>query len=285
MPDTLLTQKQKKEINRLIELSEFGQVIKILDSVSTAHAGTAKTKDKRFVSGGIVKFITGKSNSQERFGKSFLKAGKLLCGLNSLNAVEIGANIIRYGYIVDKKYVTQTLYNISDHENWEVRESAAGALANILRNYPEFFKTLQKWSKDKSPRVRRAVVLASVGLDDKQKPANLKLAFKLLEPLLYDTDMYVKKNLGPFVLGGTWGRHYPKEFFRQLDKWIRIKDPQVRWNIAMSFNNSLGNLYPDTAMKYLEILKKDKNPVVQRAVFSTLRHLLKRNRQLKPFLP
>lgn len=283
MPDTLLTLKQKKEIIRLISLSDYKRVIKILDSVSTKHAGTAKTKDKRFVIGEIIKFVTLTNNNKPHGykEKQFLNIGKLLCSQNSLNAIELGANIICRGYLIDKKQVTQTLYNISDHENWEAREHVTGPLADILRNFPEFYKTLQKWVKDKSPRVRRAVVLASVGLDDKQKPGNVKLAFKLLEPLLYDPDVYVKKNLGPYILGGTWGRHYPKEFFKQLDKWILINNPQVRWNIAKSFNNSLGNLYPEKAIKYLSILKIDNNPVVQRAVLSTFRHIIKRNSHLQ----
>jgi hypothetical protein len=73
---------------------------------------------------------------------------------------------------------------------------------------------------------------------------------------------------------------FPAETFRQLDKWIRIKDENVRWNIAMAFNNSFGNKYPKQAVKYLRFLSKDNSIVVQRAVKSTLNHLKKRNKNI-----
>jgi hypothetical protein len=75
-------------------------------------------------------------------------------------------------------------------------------------------------------------------------------------------------------------RHYPEEFFRKLDKWVKLKDENVRWNIAMCFNNSTGNSFPLEAVKYLKILNKDANPVVQRAVKSTMRFLIKRSPDL-----
>jgi HEAT repeat protein len=66
-----------------------------------------------------------------------------------------------------------------------------------------------------------------------------------------------------------------------LDKMLKVKDPHVRWNIAMAFNNSFGNHHSNEAVKYLKILVKDESPVVQRAVRSTLNHLRKRDKSLK----
>jgi hypothetical protein len=68
------------------------------------------------------------------------------------------------------------------------------------------------------------------------------------------------------------------ELLKQLTKWIKIKDPHVSWNIAMTFNNSFGYRYSHEALKYLKFLSKDENPVVQRAVRSTINHLKKRNK-------
>jgi len=279
MPDTLLTNKQKKEITKLIALQNYSGIISILNSVSTAHAGSAKTKDKRFVLRGIVGSVNEKTgNKPEKIRtKDFFSIGKKLCSHKDINAFEIGANIIWFGYEYNKSYVIKTLQKIADHDNWEVRESVTGALANLLRKYPEFYGIMKKWVKHKSANIRHAVVLASVGLDDPEKPENVHKAFNLLEPLLYDKSVYVKKNLGPFILGGWWGRHYPKEFFRQLDKWIKIKDGNVRWNVAMCFNNSTGNRYPKEALKYLKLLSSDNNPVVRRAVKSTYNFLKKRH--------
>ncbi|HJY63105.1 MAG TPA: HEAT repeat domain-containing protein [Ignavibacteria bacterium] len=279
MPDTLLTNKQKKEITRLILRKNYRDIISILKKSSTAHAGSAKTKDKSFVILKIIKSINEytKGKSDAIRAKEFFNAAKKFYSFNDINAIEIGVSLIWRGYEYNKGEVTKILLKTADHDSWEVREWAAGVLGNLLHKHPEFYDILKKWIKHKSPNVRRAVVLASVGLTDPEKPGNVFKAFQLLEPLLYDSAVYVKKNLGPFVLGGWWGRHYPKEFFKQLDKWIKIKDCNLRWNIAMCFNNSTGNKYPIEALKYLKILNKDKNPVVQSAVKSTSRFLSKRN--------
>jgi len=280
MPDTLLTEKQKKEITILVVRQDFKKIISILKSIATLHASSAKTKDKSFVIHEIIKSINEntKNKSSVLKAKEFFRIGKKFYFFNDINAVEIAVSLLWRGYEHNKPNVTKIFLNIADHQSWEVREWAAGALANLLRIHPGFYETLKKWIKHSSPNVRRAVVLASTGLDNSKKPGNVYKAFKLIEPLLYDKAVYVKKNLGPFILGGWWGRHYPNEFFKQLDKWIKINNPHVRWNIAMCFNNSTGNKYPEKALKYLKILHNDKNPIVQRAVKSTLRYL--KNRKL-----
>jgi 3-methyladenine DNA glycosylase AlkD len=172
------------------------------------------------------------------------------------------------------------LMKIADDPNWEVREYAAGAVAATVANFPRFYKTLEKWRKHRSENVRRVVVMSAAGLKNKKDSACTKKAFALLEPLLYDSSVYVKKNLGPFAIGSWYGYSFPKETFRQLDKWVRIKDANVRWNVAMAFNNSFGNHYPGQALKYLKILSSDKNNTVRRAVISTLRMLRKRHPDL-----
>ena len=170
------------------------------------------------------------------------------------------------------------MYRITDDDNWEVREYAAGALAETLRSNPGFYSTLKKWSKDRSENIRSGVVLAAVGLRDRKDPDTLKKAFGLLEPLLYDSSMYVRKNLGPFILGSYFGNAFPEEMFRLIGKMIRVKNVYVRWNAAMAFNNSFGNRYPKEAVKFLRLLINDESPVVKRAVRSTLNHLSKRHK-------
>jgi HEAT repeat protein len=98
---------------------------------------------------------------------------------------------------------------------------------------------------------------------------------------MYDSSQYVKKNLGPFILGSYYGNNMPGIVLGFLDKMIKVKDQNVRWNIAMAFNNSFGNHHSNEAVKYLKILANDSNPVVQRAVKSTLNHLRKRDKSLK----
>ena len=97
---------------------------------------------------------------------------------------------------------------------------------------------------------------------------------------MYDSSRYVKVNLGPFILGSYFGNNMPGFVLKFLNKMMKVNDPHVRWNIAMAFNNSFGNRCPEEALKILKKLNEDKNPVVQRAVKSTLNHLKKRNKNI-----
>lgn len=273
MKDSLLTKKHKFQINSAIAKKDYTSAVKVLEQISTKHAGTAKMKDKRHVIKEIVMSINEKPGRNKE--KSFFEAGKRIIDLKSNNSKEIGIHIFWRAYSYSKKKVENYLYNITNDDNWEVREYAAGALAETLRCNPEFYSTLKKWTKDRSENIRRGVVLAAVGLRDKKDPGTLKKAYALLKPLLYDSSTYVKKNLGPFILGSYFGNAFPAEMFRLASKLAKMKNENVKWNAAMIFNNSFGLRYPEEAVKILEILKKDDNPVIQRAVRSTLNHLKK----------
>ncbi len=278
MKDTLLTGRHKSNISSALKKQDYAKIIAILDSVSTKHSGTAKMKDKRYVIAEIVKHISeGGFKNPER---EYYNTGVKILRIKSDNAKEVGIHILYRGYSYNKKSVVKWLYKITDDVNWEVREYAAGALVGTLNAHPEFYSTLKKWVKDKSENIRRGVVLSAVALKDKKDPKKIKKAFDLFEPLMYDSSVYVKKNLGPFILGSYFGNALPDDVFSFLDRMIKVKDAHVRWNVAMAFNNSFGNRYPNEALKYLRILVKDESPVVQRAVKSTLNHLRKRNKYL-----
>lgn len=278
MKDTLLTKKQKSSIADSLKVSDFSRIISILDSISTKHSGTAKMKYKRYVIAEIVKHITGaKHKNPER---EFYQAGVKILKIRSDNAKEVGIHILWRGYSYNKTSVTKWLYRITDDKNWEVREYAAGALAGTLKAHSGYYSTLKKWVKDRSENIRRGVVLSAVALRDKNDPVKIRKAFDLFEPLMYDSSVYVKKNLGPFIVGSYFGNHLPEETFWFLDRMLKVKDDNVRWNIAMTFNNSFGNRYPKVAVKYLRALSNDPSPVVQRAVKSTLNHLRKRHKDI-----
>ncbi|MCI0449008.1 MAG: HEAT repeat domain-containing protein [Chlorobi bacterium] len=280
MPDSLLRENQKRKISKAVRDGNYKSVISILESVKTPHAETAKTKDKRFVLKEIISNLKNKNQSAARLEKAFFSTGFKFCRMEEDVSKQIGVSLIWRGYCYNKEKVRDVLLKISDHPNWEVRESAGGAFANVLFYNEDFYNVLKKWSKFSSPNVRRAVVIGSLGLRDEGNSKSAQKAFKLLEILMYDSSPYVKKNLGPFVLGSYFGNSHPEELFKHLDKWIKINDPHVRWNIAMTFNNSFGAKYPRKALKYLRILSKDKNPVVKRAVKSTLNRLKKANKNI-----
>jgi hypothetical protein len=278
MKDTLLTKKQKAVIEAALSKQDYKKIIAELDKVSTKHSGTAKMKDKRYVIAEIVRHITETNHKNPE--REFYKSGLSVLKLKSDNAKEVGIHILWRGYKHNKAAVTKWLYKITNDSNWEVREYAAGALAGALAANPEFYSTLKKWVKDSSENIRRGVVLSATALRDKNNPEKINKAFGLFEPLMYDSSQYVKKNLGPFILGSYYGNNMPGVVLEFLYKMIKVKDPHVRWNVAMAFNNSFGNHHPNEAIKYLQILTNDDTPLVQRAVKSTLSHLRKRNKKL-----
>lgn len=273
MKDSLLTEKQEKEIIKLIKEKDHAGIIFILEKIKTDHAGTAKTKDKMFVLREIVKYIIENSRNRE---KDFFETGYYFCIRKEDVSKELGISLLWRGYRFNKKAVKELLLKTADHTNWEVREYAANAFANAHYENRDFYKDLQKWSKHPSENVRRAVVFSALALRDKE---NLSKAFSLLEPLLFDNSKYVKKNLGPFILGSLFGNKFPRETIRQLKKWSKIRDGNVRWNIIMSFNNSFGNRYPEEALGVLKYLTGDVDLTVKRAMLSTLRFLSKKHKK------
>ncbi|NOS84361.1 MAG: HEAT repeat domain-containing protein [Ignavibacteria bacterium] len=278
MKDTLLTKKQKAVIETALSKQNYKKIIAELDKISTKHSGTAKMKDKRYVIAEIVRHIP-EANYKNPLSE-FYKAGMSVLKINSDNAKEVGIHILWRGYKHNKPAITKWLYKITNDSNWEVREYAAGALAGTLAANPEFYSTLKKWVKDSSENIRRGVVLSATALRDKNDPEKISKAFALFESLMYDSSQYVKKNLGPFILGSYYGNNMPDIVLAFLYRMIKVKDPHVRWNVAMAFNNSFGNHHPNEAIKYLRILANDDTPLVQRAVKSTLNHLRKRNKKL-----
>jgi len=272
MKDTLLTDKNKADIVTAIKKNDLKNIITILEKYKTGHAGTAKTKDKRFVVKEFVNFI--ESNSKDP-AKDFFINGNALCNLNEPAAKEIGVSLIWRGYKHSSAKVKKQLLKIADDPNWEVREYAGNAFAAVLKENNELHSQMLQWTKHRSENVRRAVVFSAIGL---RNEIDIKKAFAIFQPLMYDKSRYVKKNLGPFILGCYFGNAFPHEVIKQLEKWSKIKDEHFRWNIIMSFNNSFGNKYPDEALDVISLFLNDDKKTVERAVKSTLNHLSKRHK-------
>ncbi|MBS1493276.1 MAG: DNA alkylation repair protein [Bacteroidetes bacterium] len=279
----MLDDKTKKKILSFIEGKDYDKLISYLDSLKTKHAGTPKTDIKVFTIKSLVKGLS--TENKKKNEKSFFELGKKYCSMNEPVAQEIGIHIIWRGYAHNKKETKDILLKIADSDNWEVREYAAGAFYNVLNENPELYSTMLKWAKHKSENVRRAVVFSALAYSKKGEAPDTEKAFTILEPLMSDASVYVKKNLGPFILGSHLGNSFPEEVFAQLKKWLKSDNEHVRWNIAMTFNNSFGNRYPAKALEILKKLLPEESKVVSRAVISTLRHLNKRHSNLvQPFI-
>ena len=280
----MLEDKTKKKILSFIEGKDYDKLISYLDSLKTKHAGTPKTDIKRFTIKELTKQLSQTEDKKKR-EKDFFNLGKKYCSMAEPVAQEIGIHIIWRGFAHNKKETKDILLKIADSDNWEVREYAAGAFINVLANNPELYKTILTWAKHKSENVRRAVVFSALAYSDHNDKSKLNNAFEILEPLMYDSSIYVKKNLGPFILGSHLANHHTDEVMAQLKKWLKINNEHVKWNIAMTFNNSFGNKYPEKALEILKELLSEESKVVSRAVVSTLRHLNKRHSNLvQPFI-
>lgn len=274
MKDSLLTDKKKLEIVKSIKDENYSNLITILEKIKTGHANTAKTKDKRFVISEIVRYVLEKEKTPE---KKYYDMGIYFCDRKEEVAKEIGVSLIWRGYKINKKNVEKYLIRIADDPNWEVREYAGNAFANTLFHNHSFYDTVIELTKHHSENVRRAVVFSAMAFREKKL---LSKAFAIFEPLLFDNSKYVRKNLGPFILGSYFGNKYPEETIRQLKKWSKIRDANVRWNIIMAFNNSFGNKYPEKALEVLEKFAGDVDIIVQRALKSTFNFLAKRHKKL-----
>lgn len=272
MKDSLLTSRKKSEIINCIKSKNFTEIILILNQIKTRHAGTAKMKDKRFVINKIVTDIESRSRNK---AKDYFNTGKFFCMKKDDTSKEIGVSLIWRGYKYNRKIVENCLIKTADDSNWEVREYAGGAFANTLNSNPEFYIKLKMLTKHKSENVRRAVVFSALGLLEKENPEK---AFKLLEPLLYDSSAYVKRNLGPFIIGSYFFRKFPEATLRQMKKWSRIKNENVRWNIIMSFKNSFGLNNPEYAFEILKEFTQEKDKMTCRVLKSVLNFLSKKHK-------
>lgn len=272
LTDSLLNSKHKSEIVKAIKKKEYPVIIRILEKHKTGHAGTAKMKDKRFVISEIVKNITLSKGFNE---KLFFETGKYFCDRSEDNSKEIGVSLIWRGYAFNKKTTERILVKTADDKNWEVREYAGGAFANVIYHYEDFFEKVIKLTKHESENVRRAVLFSALGLIKRHE---VNKSFKIIEPLMHDSSAYVKRNLGPFILGSYIFRKHTDETMLMLKKWSRSDNVNVKWNVIMSFKNAFGMQNPALAFRILAGFKNENNTSLRRALKSVLNFLSKKHK-------
>ena len=163
------------------------------------------------------------------------------------------------------------LLELADDPEWPVREFAGQTCGELLqRNFPRMLRTLEKWREHPSEKVRRTVAVAAMRAGRTRRLEWAEPLLKLLEPLLSDRHPYVRRNLGPFALGGGLLRDYPDMTFEYLAKWSTSNDEQVLWNVAMAFSSSGGPLITKKALIILRKLSLDERHYVWRAVASAV---------------
>lgn len=185
-----------------------------------------------------------------------------------------------------KEEVKSLLLTLGNDENWETREAASDAFASVLlRNFNEVYSQFQEWVEHDSENIRRAVALAAKKVSKARKPEYGEPLLRLIEPLLGDKSIYVRKNLGPFAIGDGHLRAYPKLTMQYVKKWSQSQDEQVLWNVAMVFSAAEGAKHYGEALPILKRLAADERRYVWRAVASALKNLGRRKpKKVKPEL-
>jgi 3-methyladenine DNA glycosylase AlkC len=194
----------------------------------------------------------------------------------SLGAMLVPTFIERF-YAQHPRQAQELMVRIADDAHWEVREDANAVLLPLLRaRFDETVALLRQWTRHPSENVRRAVVLTVKKAGRERRPEWGKPLLDLLEPLLGDRSVYVRKNLGPFAIGDGLLRCYPALTLGRLACWAGSDDAQVRWNVVMAFSTAEGARHVDAALPILERMAGDGRRFVWRAVASAMRNLGKR---------
>jgi len=195
---------------------------------------------------------------------------------------ELAAVILRPLIPTDQSAVEHAIHRMARDDDWEVRESAASLLGDALeRSFPSYLRTARTWMSSGEPRLRRAVVVGAKYAARSRHQDRAEPILDLIEPALSEPDDYVRRNLGQFAIGDQILRSYPDATFARLERWARLPDENVRWNVASTFTSASGAQVAERAFGMLAFLSTDTRPFVKRAVQSAVRNILKRRPELR----
>jgi len=124
--------------------------------------------------------------------------------------------------MIDKKLLAK-IRTMADSSEWGRRENAASEIKKINDNFfLEYLSVWKKWIAESNPNIRRAVEVGLLRIKKKFIPH----ALDLIDPLMYDDDVYVRKNCGPFALSHVRYKD-PDTTFKRLKKWMKVKNKYV----------------------------------------------------------
>lgn len=246
------------------------EMIEVLQSQATAHAGTANAQVKRTAIKRVQRYYDSKPEECLRVALDF-------CRSTNPTAEEVGVHLSASCYSIDPNAIAIVLHDLADSHNWEVREWVADACGTILEaHFDAFYPTMKSWSRDESENVRRAVVLAMMYAGKSRQPEFADPILDALEGLLPDRSKYVRDNLGPFAIGHALIKYYPEQVLERIHRWVRSENEQVRWNVAMVFSAAGGAHYAIDAGSVLATLSLDERPYVQRAMAKAMKNVRQR---------
>lgn len=249
------------------------RMLAILQSQASDHAHTPKQAVKETALK-IIKKHTRSSQDLYAVGKAFTDS-------DSVTGHELGAILLADSYGVNPSEVNSTLMKLADSPNWEVREwIASGCSIVLLERFEQFYPVLLQWTTHDSPNVRRAAAVAVKYTAKSKDKAIAEPLIDLIEPLLGDSDPYVKKNLGVFAIGDGLLKYYPDHVKKRMVDWALNDNEQVRWNVLKIFSSAEGAKYIEDFEQTVRFLSMDERPIVRKAYTSFINSLKKRNPEL-----
>jgi 3-methyladenine DNA glycosylase AlkD len=259
---------------RALDDGDRDRALKALESQATAHAGTAPVAEKRAAVKEIVVHV-----SAEQLPETAL----WFANHESDTAKEVGALLLAKSYAQHPKKAIAALRRLADDSNWEVREWAGSSTGGVFaRNFDALYPVMQDWLRDDSQFVRRAVAIALMGAADPKRPERAERLLALANILVLDPAEEVKRNTGPFAVGGALLGRYPDETLAHVRAWARSEDEMSRWNAAMVFVAANARKHVPAGLEVLSSLAADKRKPVWMAVGSALKNLVKRDPSIIP---
>jgi 3-methyladenine DNA glycosylase AlkC len=243
-----------ERIDRAIAARHLGELAEILNDGSISEARYAA---RRLTRGSPprpnVLQIAEELSSSSQFG------GRLL-----------STQLAVHGFQQDSERGLSILQALLDDAEWPIRDAASEAAGRLLRaHFDQVLARLEAWRSHASPGVRRAVIIAALRTADSRRLERAEPLLRLVEPLLADRDPLVRRNLGTSALGALLEK-YPAYTFEYLVHWSTSSDPQVLWNVAMTFSTPAAAPLVKKALIVLRKLSLDERRYVWRAVATAL---------------
>ena len=240
----------------------------VLDAQRTAHAGTPRQAVKLKA----AKLIEGHYDSSF---DSLYETAVAFARSENEGAQEIGLVLLAPLYDRNPSEVKEIVHELTDSENWEVREWAASALRRmIVEEFAAVFPTLQEWAGHESPNLRRAVAVASAWAAKDLTQDRCRLLVEVVAPLMEDDDPYVRKNMGAYAIGDSFLKAQPK----LVAEWLGLANANERaqWNVAMALSSAEAAKQFDLLIEVLWKVAADQRTVVRRATYKAVNNLAKR---------
>jgi hypothetical protein len=146
-----------------------------------------------------------------------------------------------------------------------VREWAGSAAGQVFdADFDGVLPVMQDWLRDESQFVRRAVCIAIMGAADRGDTARAEPLLALADTLAGDPAEEVKRNTGPFAVGGKLLARYPEQTLSLVRCWAASDEEIRRWNAAIVFVAANASKHIDEGLEILCGLASDKRrPVCQ----------------------